>query len=130
MRKLSRNKAASKARILSSREVYRGPIFWVTTDYVLEPGGVHARRDIVHHPGSVVILAVDENLSKPRVLLERQYRHAAQSHLWELPAGRVDKGETELAAAKRELFEETGYTAHAGSAFSSSTSAPVLWMKQ
>jgi len=111
MRKLSHSKAASKARILSSREVYRGPIFWVTTDYVLEPGGVRARRDIVHHPGSVVILAVDENLSEPRVLLERQYRHAAQSHLWELPAGRVDKGETELAAAKRELLEETGYTA-------------------
>ncbi|PYX69466.1 MAG: NUDIX hydrolase, partial [Acidobacteria bacterium] len=64
MRKLSRNKAASKARILSSREVYRGPIFWVTTDHVLEPGGVHVRRDIVHHPGSVVILAVDQNLSK------------------------------------------------------------------
>ena len=111
MRKLTRSKAASKTRILSSREVYRGPIFWVTTDYVLEPGGVHARRDIVHHPGSVVILAVDENLSDPRVLLERQYRHAAQSHLWELPAGRVDKGETELAAAKRELLEETGYSA-------------------
>ena len=47
----------------------------------------------------------------PRVLLERQYRHAASDYLWELPAGRIDPGEQELQAAKRELMEETGYTA-------------------
>jgi ADP-ribose pyrophosphatase len=99
------------ARVLSSRVVYRGPVFWVTTDQVLEPGGVRARRDIVRHSGSVVILAVDETRSQPRVLLERQYRHAAQDYLWELPAGRIDGGEAELAAAQRELLEETGYTA-------------------
>jgi ADP-ribose pyrophosphatase len=77
----------------------------------LEPTGVRARRDIVHHTGSVVVLAVEEGDGEPRVLLERQYRHAAQSFLWELPAGRIDKGEKDLAAAKRELLEETGYTA-------------------
>lgn len=76
-----------------------------------EPGGIETRRDIVHHSGSVVILAVDESGSAPRVLLERQYRHAAQSYLWELPAGRIDAGEKALPAAKRELLEETGYTA-------------------
>jgi len=101
----------AKARVLSSREVYRGPVFWVTTDHVLEPGGVRARRDVVRHSGSVVILAVDESGSVPRVLLERQYRHAAQSYLWELPAGRIDEGESKLEAARRELLEETGYTA-------------------
>ena len=69
------------------------------------------RRDVVRHPGSVVILAVDESCPQPRVLLEWQYRHAAQSFLWELPAGRIDEGEGEVAAAKRELREETGYTA-------------------
>jgi ADP-ribose pyrophosphatase len=101
----------AKALVLSSREVYRGPVFRVTTDHVLEPGGIRARRDVVRHSGSVVILAVDESRPGPRILLERQYRHAAQSYLWELPAGRIDKGESELEAAKRELLEETGYTA-------------------
>ena len=106
-----RSTQPAKARVLSSREVFRGPVFRVTTDTVLEPGGVKARRDIVKHPGSVVILAVDEQRSRARVLLERQYRHAAKDYLWELPAGRIDEGESELAAAKRELLEESGYTA-------------------
>jgi ADP-ribose pyrophosphatase len=100
-----------EARIISSRAVYRGPVFWVTTDDVREPGGVRARRDIIHHSGSVVVLAVDDSRSSPRILLERQYRHAASDYLWELPAGRIDPGEQALHAAKRELLEETGYTA-------------------
>ena len=100
-----------KARVLSSREVYHGPAFRVTADQVLEPSGVRTRRDIVHHSGSVVILAVEEGDSEPRVLLERQYRYAVRQMLWELPAGRIDKGENDLHAAKRELLEETGYTA-------------------
>jgi len=99
------------ARVISSRTVYRGPVFSVTTDDVQEPGGVHARRDVVHHNGSVVVLAVDDHGAALRVLLERQYRHAAKDYLWELPAGRVDPGEKPLPAAKRELLEETGYTA-------------------
>ena len=97
--------------MLSSRVVYRGPAFTVTADQVLEPSGVRTRRDIVHHSGSVVILAVEETGAEPHVLLERQYRHAARQMLWELPAGRIDEGEKGLAAAKRELLEETGYTA-------------------
>lgn len=100
-----------KARLVSSRTVYRGPVFSVTTDYVQEPGGVKVRRDLIHHSGSVVVLAVDDSRSTPRVLLERQYRHAAGDYLWELPAGRIDPGETELKAAQRELIEETGYRA-------------------
>lgn len=106
-----KSKASSKARVISSRTVYRGPVFWVTNDLVHEPGGVRARRDVIHHTGSVVVLAVEESQPVPRVLLERQYRHAAQDYLWELPAGRIDAGEKALAAAKRELIEETGYTA-------------------
>src|SRR3984885_9163827 len=107
----SRKSPPAKAKIFSSRTVYRGPVFWVTTDDVQEPGGVRARRDIIHHTGSGVILAVDESRSIPRVLLERQYRHAANDYLWEIPAGRIDSGEQALAAAKRELLEETGFTA-------------------
>ena len=60
---------------------------------------------------AVVVLAVDENSSGPKVLLEKQYRHAAGRFLLELPAGRIDEGENELKAAKRELLEETGYSA-------------------
>ncbi len=91
-------------------------MFSVTTDEVEEPGGVRARRDVIRHSGSVVVLAVDDaaravRKAEPRILLERQYRHAAQSMMWELPAGRIDDGETALTAAKRELLEETGYSA-------------------
>ena len=100
-----------KARLISSRVAYRGPAFWVTTDRVLEPTGVRVRRDIVHHTGSVVVLAVDDTRREPQVLLLRQYRHAAQQFLWELCAGRIDAGEKPLPAAQRELLEETGYSA-------------------
>ncbi len=102
---------SKKARLISSRTVYRGPVFWITTDHVKEPGGVKVRRDLIHHSGSVVVLAVDDSGATPRVLLERQYRHAAGDYLWELPAGRIDPGEQPLHSAKRELIEETGYRA-------------------
>jgi len=108
---MPKSSGSAKARVLSSRVAYRGPVFWITTDQVLEPTGVRVRRDIVRHTGSVVVLAVDEARPEPRVLLLRQYRHAAQQYLWELCAGRIDEGESELTAAKRELREETGYTA-------------------
>ena len=121
MAKSAGSKSKSKtAVVLSSRISYQGPVFNVTTDEVEEPGGVRARRDVIRHSGSIVVLAVDEpgkserksnRKVEPRVLLERQYRHAAQSMMWELPAGRIDDGETALTAAKRELLEETGYTA-------------------
>lgn len=111
MSKTSAGKKIAKARILSSKIAYRGPVFWVTTDHVLEPTGVRVRRDVVRHSGSIVILAVDGSSRTPRVLLEKQYRHPARKFLYELPAGRIDEGENELKAAKRELLEETGYSA-------------------
>jgi ADP-ribose pyrophosphatase len=101
----------ASARIVSSKTVFRGPVFSVVSQQVQEPDGVRVRRDIVEHPGSIVILAVDDSGQTPRVLLERQYRHAAADRLWELPAGSLDPGEEPLSAARRELLEETGYSA-------------------
>jgi ADP-ribose pyrophosphatase len=107
---VSHKKSKPLVKVISSRISFRGPVFSVVTDEVEEPGNVRARRDVVRHSGSIVVLAVDAGRA-PRVLLERQYRYAAGQRMWELPAGRIDPGENELAAAKRELLEETGYTA-------------------
>ena len=104
-------KSKPGVQVISSRTVFRGPVFHVTSDRVVEPGGVRARRDTVRHQGSVVILALDESQEGPRVLLVRQYRYPANDYLWELPAGRIDEGESELQGARRELREETGYAA-------------------
>ena len=96
------------AKILRSEIVYKGPVFGVRRDEVLEPGGVRAIREVITHPGSVVVLPV---LPDGRILLIRQYRHATRQYLWELVAGRIDSGESVRQAAARELIEETGYRA-------------------
>jgi ADP-ribose pyrophosphatase len=97
-----------KAQVLSSRLVYRGSIFDVRRDKVREPGGVVVTRDIVVHFGSIVLVPV---LDDGRILLVRQYRHATGQSLWELVAGRTERGENPALAARRELEEETGYSA-------------------
>jgi ADP-ribose pyrophosphatase len=98
--------ASSKIKVVSSKHVFTGPAFEVYSDVVRE-GEYTGRRDVVRHTGSVVIMAVKQE----SVLLVRQYRHAAGQYLWELPAGRNDKKESNLRAAKRELLEETGVAA-------------------
>ena len=102
-----------KAKLISSKLAYKGKVFNVYTDTIIEPGGHRNTRDVIRHNGSVVILAIDDsrNPADPDIILERQYRHAAGQFLFELPAGTRDPGEAPLAAAKRELIEETGYRA-------------------
>ncbi len=99
--------------MLKSDVVYEGALFRVVHDRLIEPGGKENERDVVRHNGSVVILAVDNAKGKkdPWIVIERQYRHAANQFLWELPAGKLEPNEDPLAGAQRELEEETGYRA-------------------
>jgi ADP-ribose pyrophosphatase len=77
----ARKSSSKKAHLISSKLAYKGKVFSVYTDKVEEPGGSINERDVIRHNGSVVILAIDEakNPSDPDVILERQYRHAADS---------------------------------------------------
>ena len=97
-----------RAKVLSSKMVYQGKVFGVRHDVVIEPGSMRTTRDIVTHPGSVVVLPI---LRDGRLLLIRQYRHTVGGFLLEVVAGRKEPGESPLRAAKRELAEETGYSA-------------------
>jgi ADP-ribose pyrophosphatase len=104
--------AKNKVEVISSKLSYEGPLFRVYTDEIVE-NGRKVSRDVVRHNGSVVILAIDDTKSKrdPLVVMERQYRHAANEYLLEVPAGKMEEGENPLAGAKRELLEETGFRA-------------------
>jgi ADP-ribose pyrophosphatase len=94
-------------RILESIKVFQGRIFDVTVDTVQE-GDVTYKRDVVHHPGSAVILPV---FADDTVALVRQYRHPAVRYLLEAPAGTLEKGEAPEQGAARELEEELGLIA-------------------
>jgi ADP-ribose diphosphatase len=95
-------------KIISSKDRYRCGLFWVTEDEAADAAGWKIKRSIVRHQGSAVVMPVD---AKNRVLLVRQYRLPVERYIWEIPAGKVDEGETVLEAAKRELTEETGLRA-------------------
>lgn len=87
---------------------YDGHFLKVHRDRIRLPDGKETQREFIRHPGAVVILAV---LDDGSVLLERQFRYPMGRVIIELPAGKIDDGEDPLACAKRELLEETGYTA-------------------
>jgi len=103
-----------KAIILNSEVLYEGKAFGVRRDQLIEPTGVRTIREVVTHPGSVVVLPV---LSDGRIVLVRQYRHACRQYMWELVAGRMENGENPKKGAERELLEETGYRARRFSVF-------------
>ena len=108
MKKIVYAPREKKAKVLNSTTIYEGPVFGIRRDEVIEPSGVRAIREVITHPGSVVVLPV---LPDGKILLIQQYRHATRQFLWELVAGRMDPGETPRVAAARELIEETGYRA-------------------
>ncbi len=93
------------AETLSSEEVFKGKVFSVDRDKVKMPNGRTVSVEVVRHSKSVVIAPVPE---PGKVILIRQYRHAIDAYLWELPAGSVDEGESPEAAARRECHEEIG----------------------
>ena len=96
--------AGHEFRVLKSETVYEGRVITLRRDTVAMPGGGDSVREVVHHPGAVAVLALDED---GNVVLLRQYRHPVGRHLWELPAGlRDEDGEPPLETAKRELAEE------------------------
>lgn len=93
---------------LSSKTVYRGKLLHVLEDEVKLPDGKTARREYIRYPGAVMMVPF---LDPQTVVLERQYRYPLARHFYEIPAGKVDRGEDLLAAARRELREECGYEA-------------------
>ncbi len=95
-------------KIISSTELLKNRLFTVVDEVATDSSGFQIHRSIIKHPGSAVMMAVDEN---DQILLVKQFRLPAEQDLWELPAGRIDPGETALEAARRELHEETGYHA-------------------
>jgi ADP-ribose pyrophosphatase len=108
MAKKKRVTARPVAQVLSSEMIYQGPVFGLRRDEVIEPTGLRTRREVVTHPGSVVVLPV---LPDGRIVMIEQYRHATKQYLWELVAGRMEPGETPEEGGARELAEETGYRA-------------------
>jgi len=93
---------------IDSQRVYEGRLLKINKDRVRLPDGGESTREYVQHPGAVAILPVLDN---GKLIMERQYRYPLRREFIEIPAGKIDPGEADLATAKRELFEETGYTA-------------------
>ena len=98
----------SDAKIRTQREIFKGRVIQLREDRVIEPSGRECSREIVVHPGAVCIVA---RPTPEKVILIRQYRHAAGQELVEIPAGTLNPGEDPLECAIRELEEETGYRA-------------------
>ena len=99
----------------ASQELLKGHFLHAFRDTVKLPDGGTATREYVVHPGAVMIIPL---LDDGRIVLERQFRYPVGQVMIEFPAGKIDPGEDRLVCAKRELLEETGYTAtewaHAG----------------
>lgn len=107
--------------LIGSRDIYQGRVINLRVDEIEVKDGLNVRREVVEHPGAVVILPVD---AQGRILWERQYRYAAGRYLMELPAGTLEKGEDPEECARRELIEETGFAGSSWTRLGGYFSAP------
>jgi ADP-ribose pyrophosphatase len=98
----------NKATCNHTTLVKKGRVFELYTENITLPNGFTMDMEIIRHPGAAAIVAVMDDQS---ILLLKQYRHAVGGFIWEIPAGTLDPGEDEMACARRELAEETGYKA-------------------
>lgn len=98
----------SSEKTIDKREVFQGRIIHLETHTVELPNGRHAEREVVRHPGAVAILGEPD---PSHLLFVKQFRKAPEEILWEIPAGKMDPGESPEVCAQRELHEETGFTA-------------------
>ncbi len=108
----------------SSRTIFDGRIVRLALEQVTLPNGAQAEFEIVHHPGGAGVVAIDAD---NKVCLLRQYRHAMGGWLWEIPAGKLDPGETPLATAMRELEEEAGVRAEDWQSLGKVVSSPGVF---
>lgn len=109
----ARKKGERPAEMLESRELYSGKFITLNRESVRFPDGTMAQMDIARHPGASAVVPFMSGPmgDEPQILMLRQYRYAAGGYLYEIPAGRLDEGETPVECAVRELKEETGCTA-------------------
>ncbi len=102
------SEADERARLIGRRVLWEGSVGSFGLDTVVLPGGQEAELAILKHPGAAAVVPF---LDRDHVVLLRQFRHAAGGTIWEVPAGKLDRGEDPYACAARELAEETGYRA-------------------
>lgn len=117
-------------KTLSSEEIFSGKVINVVRDTVLLENGASSVREVVRHRGAAAIMAVDE---AGRGFFVRQFRYAVGQALLEVPAGKIDEGETPLCCAKRELSEECGVAAEKWTELGPFVSSPgfcdeVIWL--
>jgi ADP-ribose pyrophosphatase len=101
--------------LVSTQRLYTGRIVNLDRDTVRFPDGSTGQLEMIRHPGAAAVVPFVDPIrsADPRVLLIRQFRHAADDFIWEIPAGRLDHGESPESCAQRELEEETGHRATA-----------------
>jgi len=105
---MNHNFESLEERQIATKEYFRNSFLHVTEDEVLLPDGHETKRVVVHHPGGVNLIALDEN---KRLLLVEQFRYCMKTTLIETPAGKCEPGEENVITAARELEEETGHRA-------------------